>query len=164
MNMEDYEFMHETAKEIVAELRAINRGIGGLLEHRPFSELDEKETFKPTHPVIRPYHSMTLTEYQGFAQRTANPADPIRLATAGLGVAGEAGELAGAIKKHLSHGHELDKEHIREEIGDVLWYLAEIAAALDMTLEEVALANIAKLKRRYPDGFDPERSKNRGEG
>ena len=108
--------------------------------------------------------SLTMNDYQFDAQRTANPADPIRLATAGLGVAGEAGELAGAIKKHLSHGHDLDKEHIKEEIGDVLWYLAEIAAALDMTLEEVAIANIAKLKRRYPDGFDPERSKNREEG
>ncbi len=163
MNMEDYEFMHETAKEIVAELRAINRGIGGLLEHRPFSEPDEKETFKPSHPVIRPLH-LSMQEYEYQAQRTANPADPIRLATAGLGVAGEAGELAGAIKKHLSHGHDLNREHVREELGDVLWYLAEIAAALDMTLEEVALANIAKLQRRYPDGFDTERSKNRGEG
>ncbi len=106
-------------------------------------------------------YPLTLNEYQRQAQRTANTADPIRLATAGLGVAGEAGELAGAIKKHLSHGHDLDKEHIREELGDVLWYLAEIAAALDMTLEEVAEANIAKLKARYPDGFDPERSRNR---
>lgn len=51
MNMEDYEFMHETAKEIVAELRAINRGIGRLLEHRPFSEPDEKETFVPSQEL-----------------------------------------------------------------------------------------------------------------
>ena len=100
-------------------------------------------------------YSLTFNYYQLDAQRTANPADPIRLATAGLGVAGEAGELANIIKKHVSHGHLLDLDHIKEEAGDVLWYLAEIAAALDMTLEEVALANIAKLKRRYPDGFDP---------
>ena len=109
-------------------------------------------------------YSLTFNYYQLDAQRTANPDDPIRLATAGLGVAGEAGELAGAIKKYLSHGHDLDLEKIIDEAGDVLWYLAEIAAICGCTLEDVALANIEKLKRRYPDGFDPERSKNRGEG
>ena len=108
--------------------------------------------------------SLTMNDYQADAQRTANPADPIRLATAGLGVAGEAGELANIIKKHVSHGHTLDMDHIKEEAGDVLWYLVEIAATCGFALEDVALANIAKLKRRYPEGFDPERSKNRGEG
>ena len=129
--------------------------LGGYFDHPPFSEKDERETFRPM--------AMTFNYYQIAAQRTANPADPIRLATAGLGVAGEAGELAGAIKKHLSHGHDLDLEKIKEEAGDVLWYLAEIAATCGFTLEDVALANIAKLRRRYPDGFDTERSKNRGD-
>lgn len=48
-----------------------------------------------------------------------------------------------------------------EEAGDVLWYLAEIADALGITLEDIARRNIAKLRNRYPDGFDPERSRNR---
>ena len=108
-------------------------------------------------------YSLTFNYYQRLAQRTANPADPIRLATAGLGVAGEAGELVNIIKKHVSHGHALDLDHVKEEAGDVLWYLAEIAATCGFTLEDVALANIAKLRRRYPDGFDTERSRNRGD-
>ncbi len=109
-------------------------------------------------------NTMTLNEYQVLANRTANPDDPIRLATAGLGAAGEAGELANAIKKHVSHGHLLDREKIIDESGDVLWYLAEIATVCGFTLEDVALYNEAKLQRRYPEGFDPERSKNRGAG
>ena len=154
----------------------MDKAEGGYVNRPPYGENDERETFHLTPISVDDRIDalaftlkhlnmpMTMKGYQRLAQRTANPADPIRLATAGLGVAGEAGELAGAIKKHLSHGHDLDKEHVREELGDVLWYLAEIAAALDMTLEDVALANIAKLQRRYPDGFDTERSKNRGEG
>ena len=85
-------------------------------------------------------YSLTFNYYQLDAQRTANPADPIRLATAGLGASGEAGELAGAIKKHLSQGHALDVEKIKDEAGDVLWYLTEIAVICGFTLEDVALA------------------------
>lgn len=105
---------------------------------------------------------MDFNEYQNLAQRTANQDDPIRLATAAMGVAGEAGELANIIKKHVSHGHLLDIAHVREEVGDVLWYLAEIASICDFTLEGVALENIYKLQLRYPDGFNTDRSQRRG--
>ncbi len=58
------------------------------------------------------------------------------------------------MKKWMAQGHELDKEHLKSELGDIAWYLAEAATALDISLEEVFQANIDKLKKRYPKGFD----------
>jgi len=85
------------------------------------------------------------------------------LANFGLGIGGEAGEVQDIIKKHLFHGHPLDKDKIRGELGDVLWYIARIAEWSGITLDEVAQGNIDKLKRRYPEGFDKEKSINREE-
>ena len=106
---------------------------------------------------------MELNEYQKLAQRTAN--DQTRsgkIENGCLGLAGEAGECCDLLKKYLFQGHELDEERMAEELGDVLWYCAELAAGLGLTLEEVARRNVEKLKRRYPEGFDAERSRNRG--
>lgn len=98
----------------------------------------------------------TFEQYARAAGRTMNNGS---LAIWGLGIAGEAGEVADVIKKHLGHGHDLDTAQLTRELGDVLWYVAAIAKTIGVTLEEVARANIEKLQRRYPDGFDPERSK-----
>ena len=65
------------------------------------------------------------------------------------------------MKKHSFQGHDLDVNHVAEELGDVLWYVAVGAEAIGLTLGEVAQRNIDKLKRRYPDGFDKSRSINR---
>ena len=105
---------------------------------------------------------MTINEYQKLAQRTANtklPSD--KLENACLGLAGECGEVCDVMKKALFQGHELDREHMIEELGDCAWYLAEAASGLGVSLEDILIQNIAKLKRRYPAGFDPERSMNR---
>lgn len=75
-----------------------------------------------------------------------------------LGMCGEAGECSDLFKKHRFQGHELDCEKQAEEVGDVLWYIAETASGLGLSLEEIATRNIAKLRARYPEGFDPERS------
>ena len=107
---------------------------------------------------------MTINEYQRLAQRTANtklPSD--KLENACLGLAGECGEVCDVMKKALFQGHELDRTHMIEELGDCAWYLAEAASGLGVSLEDILLQNIAKLKRRYPAGFDPERSMNRAE-
>ena len=67
------------------------------------------------------------------------------------------------LKKALFQGHELDADKLIEEAGDCAWYLAELAAALDVSLETILDCNIAKLEKRYPDGFDAERSRHRPE-
>lgn len=95
---------------------------------------------------------MKLNEYQNDAVVFQTPA-PTQLVSYGLGVTGEAGEVADLIKKHVGHGHPLDVEKLKLELGDVLWYVAGLATVLGLTLEDVAAANIAKLTRRYPNGF-----------
>lgn len=109
--------------------------------------------------------NLKLTTYQTEAASTANDAmkPGLRLAVASLGLAGEAGEVADHIKKHLGHGHDLDQPSLVKEMGDVLWYLAELCTVLEIDLSEVAGQNLAKLANRYPAGFDQERSKKRND-
>ena len=83
------------------------------------------------------------------------------LINAVMGLCGESGEAIDIVKKHLHQGHELDKEKLVKELGDIAWYLAEAAYALDTDLDTVFKQNIAKLQARYPEGFDTERSVNR---
>ncbi|MBQ7886936.1 MAG: nucleoside triphosphate pyrophosphohydrolase family protein [Clostridia bacterium] len=108
---------------------------------------------------------MTINEYQTLAMRTLNPALDKRdvLINGVMGLCGESGEAIDIVKKHLAQGHELDREALIKELGDVAWYLAETAYALDVPLEDVLARNIAKLRARYPDGFDTEKSANRTE-
>ena len=107
---------------------------------------------------------MKMNEYQQLAQRTANTKTlSAKIENGLLGLFGEGGECADTLKKHRHQGHEFDREHMIEELGDVLWYCAELASGLGVTLEEVAMKNIGKLRKRYPDGFSAERSINREE-
>jgi NTP pyrophosphatase (non-canonical NTP hydrolase) len=108
----------------------------------------------------------TLNCYQKDASRTLAPnrrLDNNTLAMGGLGMAGETGEVVDLIKKVVAHGHELDQHKLIEELGDVMWYIAALCTLMGVGLEDVAFANIAKIKRRYPNGFDPNRSINRSE-
>ena len=103
---------------------------------------------------------MTINEYQELAMRTVNPKlnkDEI-LINSVMGLCGESGEAIDIVKKWFAHGHELDREHLKKELGDIAWYLAEAATALDITLESVLEANVEKLKKRYPEGFETKRS------
>lgn len=106
---------------------------------------------------------MDLNEYQNKATRTANTDLPreMQIATFALGLAGESGEVADLLKKHLGHGHPLDREKLVKELGDVLWYVAALADVYGIELGAVAETNLAKLRARYPDGFSSERSRNR---
>lgn len=105
-----------------------------------------------------------LNEYQELAERTAGRKDQReRFCNFGLGIAGEAGEVTDYLKKVLFHGHELDKDKLCKELGDVMWYVATIATTAGLTLEEVAIENIDKLRKRYPEGFEEVRSINREE-
>ena len=104
-----------------------------------------------------------LDAYQKEIERTAGTDDVFsRLCSFGMGISGEAGEVTDYLKKVLFHGHELDSNKIKDELGDVLWYLSTIASTCGVALSDVASANIKKLKKRYPDGFSEERSINRG--
>ena len=108
---------------------------------------------------------MTLNEYQRLALTTLNPALSRHdvLINGVMGLCGESGEAIDLVKKHLAQGHELDREALIKELGDVAWYLAETAYALDVDLDEVCQRNIDKLKKRYPDGFRSENSVHRTE-
>ena len=108
---------------------------------------------------------MTVNEYQQNAVRTLNKdlTQTQMLQNGVMGLCGEAGETIDIVKKHLFHGHELNRQRLIEELGDVAWYLAETAYALGVELDEVLSLNIEKLRRRYPEGFDSERSIHREE-
>jgi len=100
---------------------------------------------------------MTLNEYQNLAQRTSG-AGHDRILNGCMGLCGESGECMDLLKKEMMQGHPLNKQRLSEELGDVLWYCAELATGLGMRLGDIAAENIAKLKDRYPDGFSTERS------
>ena len=105
--------------------------------------------------------SLTANDYQRMAMRTAGDKSENYLDNAIMGLCGEVGECADIVKKHHFQGHELDHEKLKDELSDVCWYVALLATALDLTLEEVMIHNVDKLKKRYPDGFDKARSINR---
>ena len=124
---------------------------------------------------------MTLNEYQEQAQRTSrekasvvyvwvkgapnNGKIRIEQLDNGLqGLCGEAGECMDILKKFRHQGHDLDVPKLIKELGDVMWYCAETAAALGVGLDEVARENIDKLLKRYPAGFESEKSLHRAEG
>ena len=109
---------------------------------------------------------MTPNEYQALAQRTACKTLTIgeHLINGALGLCGESGEVADLVKKAYMQGHTIDREHVAKELGDVCWYIAEAATAIGYELEEILQMNIDKLKARYPNGFEAEKSINRQVG
>ena len=133
---------------------------------------------------------MTPNEYQKLALRTEAPkglykpsggvlsafaslgaiTDPkknistVRLLEGIMGLSGEAGEATDILKKVLFQGHMLDEEHVALELGDICWYLALAADAIGYDLETIMQMNIDKLKARYPNGFEVEKSVHRKEG
>jgi NTP pyrophosphatase (non-canonical NTP hydrolase) len=105
----------------------------------------------------------TLDDYQRDAARTMNGtlSEEQRLVDASAGLAEEAGEVLGLVRKHVFMGHPLDRERVERELGDALWCLAAVATCLGVTLGEVASANVEKLRRRYPEGYADEASRAR---
>ena len=124
---------------------------------------------------------MTGNEYQAQAMRTNDGHAQDRLAdrllagimhkkdVAGLvnglmGLTGEAGELTDLFKKWIFHNAPLDEQHAKKEVGDVCWYIAMICHSMGWSMDEIMQMNIDKLKARYPEGFDTEKSNHRKEG
>jgi len=100
---------------------------------------------------------MTLDDYQRAALRTINPTlnDRDRLLDASAGLAEEAAELLGLIRKRVFQARTIDEARLTEELGDVLWCLAVTSDALGIPFSRVARENEAKLRRRHPEGFTP---------
>ena len=120
---------------------------------------------------------MTGNDYQKLAMRTNDGKATERLerscdvfsdfhdmggiVNAALGLSGEVGELNDMIKKWIFHNTSLDKEHVKKEIGDVMWYVAMMCESFGFSLDDVMQTNVDKLIARYPDGFDTYRANHR---
>lgn len=106
---------------------------------------------------------MNMDWYQSQALTTFNHdlSPELTISVLALGLTGEAGEVADLIKKKVGHGHQIDTDELEKELGDVLWYIAALAHTFDLTLVEIAERNLAKLRKRYPNGFSSEASQNR---
>lgn len=108
---------------------------------------------------------MTIDEYQQEALRTAATTTKEEFLINGvMGLNGEAGECIDIVKKHIFQKHPLDATKLAKELGDVAWYLAVTAHAIDLPLSAILEGNVQKLRARYPEGFDQTRSVNRQPG
>ena len=117
--------------------------------------------------------SLPSTDLAALLSRITNldieqDADVPRLLTAALGLTAEAGEFTEVVKKIILQGKPYNEEnvfHMKRELGDICWYLAQACMALDTTFDEIIEMNVDKLKARYPGGeFDVHKSENRKEG
>ena len=108
---------------------------------------------------------MRAVDYQKAVTRTMKTqlTEEAAQANWSMGLCGETGEVVDYLKKHMFHGHDLDENKLIDELGDVLWYLTALCEQFDIGLDEVMERNIEKLRRRYPQGFDIQRSQDRRE-
>lgn len=90
--------------------------------------------------------------------------DQVMIAWNAIGLAGETGEIMEQIKHGIFHQKGLNVQHLKKELGDCLWYISAICTKLNLTLSEVMEANIEKLKKRYPNGYNPVDSELRADG
>ena len=108
---------------------------------------------------------MDFNKYQHLAARTINPMLGVleeEMHAVHL-IAAECGEIHSIYQKRYQ-GHDFDPNHLKKELGDLLWGIAELCTNYGWPMDEVAELNIEKLKERYPDGFEAERSLHRQEG
>ena len=107
---------------------------------------------------------MDFNTYQTEAAKTVSE-NGFDLINAALGLCGESGEFADLVKKLAYQGHDLDKEHLKRELGDIMWYRALAATIIGCDLEDIAETSIAKLRARQPRGrFEAQNSKVRKDG
>ena len=126
-----------------------------------YLEFVSEVTSDPSKDIAQLFRRMTDLEVE-------QDADVPRLLTAALGLCAESGEFTEVIKKIVLQGKPYNKEnvfHLKRELGDICWYLAQACMALDTTFDEIIEMNVEKLKARYPGGeFDVHKSENRKEG
>lgn len=103
---------------------------------------------------------MDIKTYTDLSDRTCKHVESLTmdakkydLMHATLGIAGESGEIVDAVKKHVIYNKDLDVANMREEIGDIMWYIALACRTLDFDMEEILQENIEKLAKRYPEKY-----------
>lgn len=96
---------------------------------------------------------MPSLDYRPIVNRLSNDTGLPRLIHAGIGMSGEAGEIVDQLKKSMMYGKELNVEHLKEECGDLLWYMSIMLHQINSSFEEVMQKNVDKLNKRYPTGF-----------
>lgn len=108
---------------------------------------------------------MKINEYQGLAARTINP----KLSCTKMemhavhGMVGEIGEIHSIYQKEYQ-GHDVDYDHLKKELGDLMWFIAEYCTSQGWDMSEVAQLNIDKLRARFPEGFEVDKSLHRAAG
>ena len=126
-----------------------------------YLEFVTEVTSDPSKDIAQLFRRMTDLEVE-------QDADVPRLLTAALGLTAEAGEFTEVVKKIILQGKPYNNEnvfHMKRELGDICWYIAQACMALDTTFDEIIEMNVEKLKARYPGGeFDIRKSENRKEG
>lgn len=154
---EDIDFLYDEISDLGIELE--KKDEIQILSHEDFKAVQELKR------KLQPICEMAANEYQNLAARTINwnLANNEKAFHALHGMVGEVGEIHSIYQKTFQ-GHELDFDHIKKEVGDLLWFVAELCTAYGWNLEDVMYLNISKLKERYPEGFDPDKSLHRKEG
>jgi len=150
--------MEEINQEIVGDIMAYKSDQQGRILEQYVRFVDTVSS-NPTKDTNNMIDCIGIMEEQGV--------NVSRLLTASIGLSGEVGEFNDIVKKVLFQGKEVDEDtirHLRSELGDICWYMAQACMALDTSFEEVLDMNIAKLSDRYPGGFDALRSASRKEG
>ena len=104
-----------------------------------------------------------INKYQNLSKRTLNKTlnKEQTLNNMVYGLVGESGEVVDALKKHLYQGHELNKENMKEELGDLMFYVVNLCSEMNLRMDDVLQYNLDKLNKRYPKGFDIKRSVHR---
>jgi NTP pyrophosphatase (non-canonical NTP hydrolase) len=131
----------------------------------------EKEKKSDYFEFVDSVTSSFSKEKDSFLKRVdelSNNVNVPRLLTAAIGLNDESGEFASLVKKIVFHGRELNKEnilHMKKELGDIMWYLANACIALSInSFDEIINLNMEKLRARYGDSFSVEKSEKRREG
>lgn len=103
---------------------------------------------------------MEIKEFQEKSKRTFNWEVPykMQLLNCCLGISGESGEINDIIKKSVFQGHQMDVEHVKEEIGDVMFYIVNLATVMGLDMGDILESNYLKLKQRFPNGFNVQDS------
>ena len=126
--------------------------ISRIVNRERWAHLPEKKDHKIT--------SMLFDEYQRAASRTAvkEANEDLEMCNYAMGASAEIGEAVDLLKKKIFHGHPFSKDELEKELGDCLWYISQLARVNGLSLEKIAITNIEKLKKRFPNGFNTEDS------